>query len=102
MWPSRSSAPGRRRRPALAYIPNPLGYTRSTRNSMKDPGSTAASTLAKKVDVNTWNFDLKMDEKVVGHVHRVISADGKTLTVHNTGRQGDAATADDTMVFDKQ
>jgi hypothetical protein len=69
---------------------------------LKDPGGTAASTSAKKVDANTWNFDIKMGGKVVGHVHRVVSVDGKTLTVHNTGRQGDAAAADDTMVFDKQ
>lgn len=69
---------------------------------VKDPGDTTASTSAKKVDANTWNFDVKMGGKVVGHVHRVVSADGKTLTVHNTGRQGDAPAADDTMVFDKQ
>ena len=68
---------------------------------VKDPGGEA-STSAKKVDANTWNFDIKMDGKVVGHVHRVVSADGKMLTVHNTGRQGDAAATDDTMVFDKQ
>lgn len=63
---------------------------------------TADSTIAKKVDANTWNFEIKMDGKVIGHVHRVVSADGKVLTVHNTGRQGDVAPADDTMVFDKQ
>jgi hypothetical protein len=54
------------------------------------------------VTANTWDFDIKMDGKVVGHVHRVVSADGKVLTVHNTGRQGNNAPADDTMVFDKQ
>jgi hypothetical protein len=60
------------------------------------------STFAKKVNPNTWDFDVKMDGKVVGHVHRVVSADGKVLTVHNTGSQGNNAPADDTMVFDKQ
>jgi hypothetical protein len=39
----------------------------------------ADTTLAKKIDANTWDFDLKKDGKVVGHVHRVVSADGKTL-----------------------
>jgi len=68
---------------------------------VKDPDG-AASTVAKKVNANTWDFEVKMDGKVVGHVHRVVSHDGKVLTVHNTGRQGDRAPADDTMVFDKQ
>ena len=59
------------------------------------------STVAKKVNLNTWDFDVKMDGKVVGHVHRVVSADGKVLTVHNTGSQGNNEASDDTMVFDK-
>jgi hypothetical protein len=69
---------------------------------VKAPGGTGNSTAAKKVSDNTWNFQIKVDGKVVGHVHRVVSADGKTLTVHNTGKQGDADATDDTMVFDKQ
>jgi len=48
------------------------------------------------------DFDLKKDGKVVGHVHRVVSADGKTLTVHNTGALRGGATGDETLVFDKQ
>ena len=62
----------------------------------------ADTTLAKKIDENTWNFELKKDGKVVGHVHRVVSADGKTLTVHNKGVQLSGAKGDDTLVFDKQ
>jgi hypothetical protein len=62
----------------------------------------ADTTLAKKIDANTWDFDLKTDGKVVGHVHRVVSADGKTLTVHNTGMQLSGAKGDETLVFDKQ
>jgi hypothetical protein len=62
----------------------------------------ADTTLAKKIDANTWDFDLKADGKVVGHVHRVVSADGKTLTVHNTGMQLSGAKGDETLVFDKQ
>lgn len=60
------------------------------------------TTQAKKVDANTWDFDLKKDGKVIGHVHRVVSADGKTLTVHNTGTMLNGAARDDTLVFDKQ
>ena len=62
----------------------------------------ADTTLAKKIDANTWDFDLKKDGKVVGHVHRVVSADGKTLTVHNTGVLLSGATGDETLVFAKQ
>ena len=60
------------------------------------------STHAKKVDANTWDFELKKDGKVVGHVHRVVSADGKTLTVHNTGMMLSGMKGDQTLVFDKQ
>ncbi|MBS0580784.1 MAG: hypothetical protein JSR36_16115 [Proteobacteria bacterium] len=60
------------------------------------------TTLGKKVDANTWDFDLKKDGKVVGNVHRVVSADGKMLTVHNTGMQLSGATGDETLVFDRQ
>jgi hypothetical protein len=68
---------------------------------VKDPEGPASS-VAKKVNANTWDFEVKMDGKVVGHVHRVVSHHGKVLTVHNTGQQGDRRPADDTMVFDKQ
>jgi hypothetical protein len=62
----------------------------------------ADTTLAKKIDANTWDFDLKKDGKVIGHVHRVVSTDGNTLTVHNTGVQLSGAKGDQTLVFDKQ
>ncbi|MGH2855497.1 MAG: hypothetical protein ACRDLF_15050 [Solirubrobacteraceae bacterium] len=64
--------------------------------------SGADATLAKKIDANTWDFDLKKDGKVVGHVRRIVSADGKTLTVHNTGTQLSGVTGDETLVFDRQ
>ncbi len=66
------------------------------------PGAALDTTHAKKVDANTWDFDLKKDGKVVGHVHRVVSADGKTLTVHNTGMMLSGVSGDQTLVFDKQ
>ena len=65
-------------------------------------GGPFDTSHAKKVDANTWDFDLKKDGKVIGHVHRVVSADGKTLTVHNTGTMLNGATGDQTLVFDKQ
>jgi hypothetical protein len=60
------------------------------------------SIHATKVDANTWDFSLRSGGKEVGHVHRTVSADGKTLTVHNTGKQPNGMTADDTAVFDKK
>lgn len=70
---------------------------------VKQPGGGASdATLAKKLDANTWEFVLKKNGKVVGHVHRVVSADGKTLTVHNTGMLLTGVTGDQTLVFDKQ
>ncbi|HEX4240275.1 MAG TPA: hypothetical protein VHZ53_02615 [Steroidobacteraceae bacterium] len=60
------------------------------------------SIHAKKVNAHTWDFSMKSGGKEVGHVHRTVSADGKTLTVHNTGKQPSGATGDDTMVFDKK
>jgi hypothetical protein len=66
-------------------------------------GSPAADAIhAKKVDTNTWEFDLKKDGKVVGHVRRVVSADGKTLTVHNTGMQVNGVKGEQTLVYDRQ
>lgn len=62
----------------------------------------AESTMAKKIDANTWDFDLKKGGKSVGHVHRVVSTDGKTLTVHDSGAQLSGAKEDETLVFDKQ
>jgi uncharacterized protein (DUF2147 family) len=82
-----------------------MSYTIRYRDG-KDEKETGAkaidATHAKKIDANTWDFDLKKDGKVVGSVHRVVSADGKTLTVHNTGTQLNGAEGDETLVFDKQ
>lgn len=65
-------------------------------------GGISDATLAKKIDANTWNFELKKDGKVVGHVHRTVSADGKMLTVHNSGTKLTGAAGDETLVFDKR
>src|SRR5579863_2683253 len=70
----------------------------SNGKEMKQDTGAVDSTLAKKVDANTWDFELKKDGKTVGRVHRVISADGKTLTVHNTGAQLSGSTGEETLV----
>jgi methionine-rich copper-binding protein CopC len=56
----------------------------------------------KAIDAHTSDFTLKMGDKVSGHVHRVVSADGKVLTVRNKGTHADGKPYDDTLVFDKQ
>lgn len=61
----------------------------------------ADSVTPKSVDARTWDFTLTKAGKVVGSVHRVVSADGKTLTVHNKGTRN-GAPYDDTLVFTRQ
>jgi hypothetical protein len=70
----------------------------------KQPSSGPEITVlaAKRLDNNTWDFDVKQGGKVTGHVHRVVSADGKTLTVHNSGTLVGGTGGDETLVFDKQ
>lgn len=60
------------------------------------------SIHATKVNANTWDFALKSGGKEVGHVRRTVSADGKVLTVVNTGRQPSGATGNDSLVFEKK
>ena len=66
-------------------------------------GNPDADTVAGKVlDAHTTHFTMKMGGKVVGSVHRVVSVDGKTLTVNNKGKHADGKAYNDTLVFDKQ
>jgi hypothetical protein len=65
-------------------------------------GGPIDTSHAKKIDAHTWDFDLKKDGTVIGHVHRVVSADGKTLTAHNTGTMISGVTGEEALVFDKQ
>jgi hypothetical protein len=62
----------------------------------------ADSGTGKAINDHTSHFTLSKGGKVVGSVHRVVSADGKTLTVHNKGTHPDGTTYDDRLVFDKQ
>jgi hypothetical protein len=62
----------------------------------------ADSGTGKAVDSRTSDFALTKGGKPTGSVHRVVSADGKTLTVHNKGTHADGTSYDDTLVFDKQ
>lgn len=81
---------------------NKVQYREGEDMKQASPIAGADTTHAKKVDANTWDFDLKKDGKVVGHVHRVVSADGKSMTVRNTGTRLGGATGEETLVFDRQ
>ena len=75
---------------------------RDGKEEKQPPGGAGDAIVSKKIDANTWDFEIKQEGKVVGHVHRVVSADGKTLTVHNTGAKMSGAKGDETLVYDKQ
>jgi len=75
---------------------------REGKETKQPAGGPYDTSAAKKVDANTWDFDLKKDGKTVNHVHRVISADGKTLTSHSTNAQRGGLSGEETLVFDKQ
>lgn len=81
---------------------NRIQYREGADVKQASPIGGGDTTHAKKLDANTWDFELKKDGKVVGNVHRVVSADGKTLTVHNTGATVTRVMTDETLVFDRQ
>jgi hypothetical protein len=62
----------------------------------------ADAVTAKSVNATTWDFTLTKAGKVVGSVHRVVSADGKTLTVENKGTHNDGVAYDDTLFYTRQ
>ena len=62
----------------------------------------ADSVTPRSVSARTWDFTLAKAGKVVGTVHRVVSADGKTLTVKNKGTHNDGVAYDDTLVFTRE
>jgi len=62
----------------------------------------ADSGTGKAINAHTSDFTLSKGGKVTGSVHRVVSEDGKTLTVNNKGTHLDGKTYDETLVFDKQ
>lgn len=72
----------------------------STSPVPNSPDQDAVTT--KRLDARTWDFTLTKAGKVVGTIHRVVSADGKTLTVHNKGTWADGVAYDDTLVYTRQ
>ncbi len=56
----------------------------------------------KKFNDNTYNNPWKKDGKPTLHSHVAVSKDGKTLTVHQTGKNAKGETVNNTTVYDKQ
>lgn len=77
-------------------------YRDGKEEKQPESGPEATVISAKKIDNNTWDFDVKTGGKITGHVHRVVSGDGKTLTVRNSGTLVGGVGGDETLVFDKQ
>jgi len=77
-------------------------YKADGKNYPVTGNSDADSLTAKSVNARTWDFTLTKAGKVVGTVHRVVSADGKTLTVKNKGTHNDGVAYDDSLVFTRQ
>ena len=66
-------------------------------------GNPAADTVSfKKTDDRTGDSTFKKDGKVTATNHRVLSADGKTLTITSKGVTADGKPRSDVQVFDKQ
>ncbi len=67
---------------------------------MGNPNADTASP--KKADDSSYENPWKKDGKVTMTSHAVVSKDGKTLTIHQTGKSAKGETVDTTGVFVKQ
>jgi hypothetical protein len=56
----------------------------------------------KRIDANTVEATTKMKGNVAGHTKIVVSADGKTRTLTQTGKNADGKDVNNTVVYDKQ
>jgi hypothetical protein len=77
-------------------------YYRNGKEEKQTGNPLADSIVAKRIDANSWDFQLKTDGKVTGNVHRVVAHDGKSMIVHNTGKPDGGVKYDDTLLFEKQ
>jgi hypothetical protein len=66
-------------------------------------GNPNADTISmKRIDANTTELTFKNASKATGTIRRVVSSDGKTLTVTNKGTNARAQAVTSGAVFDKQ
>ena len=62
----------------------------------------ADMTSLKRIDAHTSELTRKKGGKVVQTARRVISTDGKTMTITTTGVDDKSRTVDNVAVYDKQ
>ncbi len=62
----------------------------------------ADTSSAKRIDDNTYENAWKKDGKVVRNAKVVVSPDGKTLTITQTGMDSKGGAVDNTLVLDRQ
>jgi len=66
-------------------------------------GNSDADMLAyKRVDANTVESTTQLKGKETGHTRAVVSADGKTRTLTQTGKNAKGQDVHNTLVFEKQ
>ena len=66
-------------------------------------GNPDADTASpKRIDANTYENSWKKDGKVTVNAKAVVSKDGKTLTVSQTGKNAKGETVNTTSVFERQ
>lgn len=63
---------------------------------------TMNSTETRQINDRTIDAVAKMDGKLVYTDHRVVSKDGKTMTVRRTGTTADGKKYTNTLILDKQ
>jgi hypothetical protein len=56
----------------------------------------------KRIDANTIDSTTQLNGKVTGHNRAVVSADGKTRTLTQTGKNAKGQDIHNTLVFEKQ
>jgi hypothetical protein len=56
----------------------------------------------KRIDANTIESTTQLNGKVTGHTRAVVSADGKTRTLTQTGKNAKGQDIHNVIVFDKQ
>jgi hypothetical protein len=56
----------------------------------------------KRIDANTIEGTTQLKGAVVGHTKVVVSADGKTRTLTQTGKNAKGQTVNNVLVYDKQ
>ena len=65
-------------------------------------GSGVHSIALTRIDSHTVNIVTKLDGRVTITQRLVVSADGKTRTIHTTGTDGKGQPVDSTAVYEKQ